>query len=201
MPDPITALALLTQVLRTALLAGGIAFVVVAATDWAVRTRRINPFSGVARFMRSRLEPRLAGVERQVVRAGGQPSATPWWALLIYMVCAALLLAAVEGLFGIINEARTAWAMGAVGLIRLAVQWIFTFLRFALIVSVLASWLPSLASSRWVRWSHPATDWMLRPLRRVIPTIAMIDITPIVAYFALGIAAWLVDRILLAGLY
>jgi YggT family protein len=201
MPDSMTALATLTQVLRTALLAGGIAFAAVAAADWAVRTRRINPFSGVARFMRGRIEPRLAPMERQVVRAGGQPSTTPWWALLAYMVFAMLLLAALEGLFGLVGEARVAWAIGTVGLIRLVIQWVFTFLRFALIVSVIASWLPGLASSRWVRWSFGATDWMLRPLRRVIPTMGMIDITPIVAYFGLGIAGWLVDRILLAGLY
>jgi YggT family protein len=46
--------------------------------------------------------------------------------------------------------------------------------------------------SRWVRWSYPLTEWMLAPLRRVIPTIAMVDITPLVAWFGLGLLESLV---------
>jgi uncharacterized protein YggT (Ycf19 family) len=37
---------------------------------------------------------------------------------------------------------------------------------------------------------------MLRPLRRVIPTVGMLDVTPIVAWFALQIAEWLVGGII-----
>ena len=37
------------QLLRTVLLAGAAVVAAVAAVDWAVRTRRINPFNGVAR--------------------------------------------------------------------------------------------------------------------------------------------------------
>jgi YggT family protein len=36
-----------------------------------------------------------------------------------------------------------------------------------------------------VRWAFQLTEWFIDPLRRVIPTIGVIDITPIVAYFLL----------------
>jgi YggT family protein len=49
-------------------------------------------------------------------------------------------------------------------------------------------------------WSFPATDWLLRPLRRIIPPLGVIDITPIAAYFALQILEWLLDTILLGGM-
>ena len=39
--------------------------------------------------------------------------------------------------------------------------------------------------SRWVRWSFVLTEPILRPLRKIIPPLGMIDITPIVAYFLL----------------
>ena len=65
MNEVLVALAVVSDTLRTLLLVGGIAFAGVAVVDWAVRTRRINPFSGVARFMRAHVEPRLSGVERQ----------------------------------------------------------------------------------------------------------------------------------------
>jgi YggT family protein len=43
-----------------------------------------------------------------------------------------------------------------------------------------------------VRWSFSLTEPILLPLRRVIPPIRTIDITPIVAFFALGLVESLV---------
>jgi YggT family protein len=39
-----------------------------------------------------------------------------------------------------------------------------------------------------MRVIHALTDWLLDPLRRVIPPIGMIDITPMVAYLMLMLA-------------
>jgi len=200
MSDPILALALVSRGIRLALLVVGMVLAVVAALDWATRTRRLNPFSGIARFMRAKVDPRLGGVERQVVRAGGQLTATPWWALVAYVIIAALVIAAVDGVIGLVLDAQLAVGRGAVGVLFLLVRWTFAFLRIALIVRVVASWLPRLAHSRWVSWSFGATDWMLRPLRRVVPSLGVIDITPIVAYFALVIAEWLITSVLFAGI-
>ena len=200
MSDPLIALALISRGVRLALLALGALFAVGAALDWAARTRRLNPFGGIARFMRTRVDPRLSGVERQVVRAGGQLAATPWWALVAYVVLAALIIAAVDGVIGLVLDAQLAVGRGAIGVLLLVVRWTFAFLRIALIVRVVASWLPRLAHSRWVSWSFGATDWMLRPLRRIVPSLGVMDITPIVAYFALVIVEWLVESVLLAGI-
>jgi YggT family protein len=200
MNEAIAVLALVSGTLRTLVLAGGLVFAGVAVLDWGVRTRRISPFSGVARFMRTRVEPRIAGVERQVTRAGGHPSSTPWWALVVYIVAALLLLAAFDMLISLLGEVAVATSLGGAGLLMLLVRWTFAFLRFALLVRIIASWLPGLAMRPWISWSFGATEWMLRPLRRVIPSLGVIDITPIVAYFALRIAQWLVETVLLAGL-
>jgi YggT family protein len=199
MSDQLWVLGLVSHVVRLALLAIGIVLAMVAALDWAARTRRLNPFGGIARFMRNRVDPRLAGVERQVVRMGGQLSATPWWALLAYIVGAALAIALVDGAIGLVLDARFAVGRGAPGVLLLLVRWTFAFLKIALIVRVVVSWLPRLAYSRWLSWSFGATDWMLRPLRRVVPPLGVIDITPIVAYFGLVIVEWLVMSVLLAG--
>jgi YggT family protein len=200
MNEAVTVLALVSSALRTLVLGGGLVFAGVALADWAVRTRRISPFSGVARFMRTRVEPRIAGVERQVVRAGGHASSTPWWALVVYIVAALLLLGAFDLLISLLDEVAVATSLGGAGLLLLVVRWTFAFLRFALLVRIIASWVPALSRRRWISWSFGATEWMLRPLRRVIPSVGVIDITPIVAYFALRIAQWLVETVLLAGL-
>lgn len=199
MTQVLIALATLSAMLRSALLALGVAFAVIAAADWGARTRRLNPFGGISRFLRGSIDTRLAGIERQVVRAGGQPSTTPWWALIAFIVLALLLLAAVDMLSGIVREVAYAVDTGGSGYLYLLIRWAFAFLRLALLIRVLSSWFPRAAGSRWLHWSFAATEWMLRPLRRVIPSLGMVDITPIVAYFILQLAEGLVSRVLLAG--
>ncbi|MEO8337041.1 MAG: YggT family protein [bacterium] len=185
-------LASISSIARTVLLTGGALLAVVAVADWAARTRRINPFNSISRFLRSNVDPRLAGVERQVLRSGGHASSTPLWALVAYVVIAALFLAALDMLMGLLRQAFAASTMGPTGILMLIIHWTFAFFRMALLVRVFGSWFPRAAASPWLRWSHGATEWMLRPLRSVIPSLGMIDITPIIAYFALSIIEGLI---------
>jgi YggT family protein len=200
MLDALAALATVSTVLRSAFLAGAVVLAAVAAADWAARTRRLNPFGAMSRFLRARVDPRLVGVERQVLRAGGRPSTTPWWALLVYILVALLVIAAVDMIGALLLQVELAARLGGVGILRLVVHWTFGFLQLALLVRVIASWLPRLAASRWVRWSYGATEWMLRPLRRLVPTLGVMDITPIVAYFALWLVQSLVEGIFFGAL-
>ena len=195
MISALAALATFTALLRTVLLIGGVALAAVATADWAARTRRLNPFSAPSRFLRTHVDPRLTGIERQVVRAGGHPSAAPMWAVVAYAVLALLLLAAVDMIDGLLRELLFATETGAKGFLILAIRWTFEFLRLALLIRVFGSWFPRLAYSRWLRWSFGATEWMLRPLRRVVPTIGVIDITPILVFFLLQFAEGLVVRV------
>jgi YggT family protein len=43
------------------------------------------------------------------------------------------------------------------------------------------------------------TEWLLAPLRRIVPPLGMIDITPLVAYFLLVIAERAAMGLLLRG--
>jgi YggT family protein len=196
----IGAVATLTAFLRSAFLVGGVVLAAVATADWAVRTRRLNPFGSVARFLRARVDPQLAGIERRVLRAGGRPTATPLWALMAYVIAAMLVLAGLQLISALMLDAVRASTIGGAELLLLAVRWTFGFLTFALLVRVVSSWIPSLGASRWLRWSYGATEWMLRPLRGLIPSLGVIDITPIVAYFALQLLQYLVETILRSAL-
>ncbi|MDF1504508.1 YggT family protein [Roseisolibacter sp. H3M3-2] len=174
-------------VLRAVLLAAAVAVGGAAALSWAVRTRRISPFSGVARLVRGRVDPLFAPMERRVVRAGGQPAHAPLWTLAAVVVTGIVLLS----LLGYVREevARASYALqaGPRGAYVLVVTWTFAVLRLALFARVISSWFRLSPYSPWIRWAFVLTEWMLAPLRRVIPTIGMIDITPIVAYFGLSI--------------
>ncbi|HUF27910.1 MAG TPA: YggT family protein [Gemmatimonadaceae bacterium] len=181
-------------VLRVALFIAAVLLAVVALLDWMVRTRRINAFSPIARFTRSTVDPLLRPIEARVVRAGGMPSAAPWWALVVVIVGGIVLLTLLGFLRGQFVAAVTAPQRGAIGVILLLVRWTFGILKIAIIVRVISSWIRVSPYSKWVHWAYRLTEPILAPLRRVIPTIGMIDLTPLVAYFGL----WILEGFIVA---
>jgi YggT family protein len=184
--------ALVREVLKNVLLWAALIVAAVATIDWLVRTRRLSPFGPVARFFRERVDPWLEPVERRVVRAGGLPASAPWWALGGIVVGGVILLALIDFLGGLLVDVARGVDGGPSGIVGIVIYWGFAILRIAIIVRVLSSWLPTSPYSRWVRWSFTLTEPLLQPLRRVIPLIRSIDITPIVAFFAIGIVEGLV---------
>ena len=89
-------LDLLLALLRPAVFAAGALTAVAALVSYSARTRRISPFSPLARFSRDRVDPWLiAPMERRILRAGGTPYAAPWWALAAVVVGGLVLLSAV----------------------------------------------------------------------------------------------------------
>lgn len=175
----------LIALLKVAFLALAALFLVVFAIDWLVRTRRINPFSSVARFFRKTVQPVIQPIEYRVVRAGGLPSSAPWWALVAVVVTGILVLLGLNFVIGLLQMATGAVLAGPGGLIGLLVSWAFGVLQIALIVRVISSWFRLSEFSGWIRWSVVLTEPILRPIRRFLPNFGMIDISPIVAYFAL----------------
>ena len=192
----ISALDAIIGVLRTALLALGALTAAGAALSYAVRTRRISPFSGVARFTRNAIDPVFAPVERRVLRLGGRPAIAPWWALAAVVVLGLVLLGALGFVRGQLALVAFAASNGTRGLVTVLVTWTFGVLEVALVVRVLSSWFQLTPYSPWVRWAFALTEWLMRPLRRIIPPLGMIDITPIVAYFALSLLQGVVLRLI-----
>jgi YggT family protein len=196
MNDVFGVLRAVSEGLRYALFAAAVIVGIVAAVDWAVRTRRLNPFGGVARFFRRTIDPLMVPIERRVVRAGGRPSSAPFWALGAVVVGGLILIALFDFLTRQLAFATTAVSFGPRGVLALLVGWTFALLRIALIVRVISSWIRVSPFSPWVRWTYPLTEWMLAPLRRVIPLLGGIDITPIVAYLLLGLLEGIVGAAL-----
>jgi YggT family protein len=173
------------QILRTALLSVAVVFGAICLLDWAVRTRKISPFNAVARFCRSTVDPFIAPIERRVVRAGGTPASAPLWALAAVVIGGILLLTLLDIVRLEVVRSIIASNEGSAGIFRLLVSWTFTILKTALIVRVISSWLPISPYSAWVHWSYRLSEPILSPLRRIVPVLGGLDITPIVAYILL----------------
>jgi len=178
---------------RIVFLASAVVTALVCVVDWAVRTRRISPFSGVARFFRGSIDPLFAPIERRIVRSGGIPSNAPWWALATVIVGGIIVIWLLNFIRLQIEAAAFAAEAGGRGVLRLIVEWIFGILQIALFARVIESWFRASPSRWWVRWSYTLTEWMLRPLRQLIPPVGgMLDLTPLVAYFVLMLLSGLV---------
>ena len=187
------AFAQLVRGVRVAVFVAAVVVGVVALVDWLVRTRRISPFNGVARFFRRTVDPAMVPVERMVIRAGGQPASAPWWSLVAVVLGGLALILILQFVGGLLVQLLVAIQRPAM-LPVLLVSWALKLVELALIVRVIASWLPMISPySIWVRWSYPLTNWILNPLRRIVPPLGMVDITPLVAYVLL---AWVLEPLL-----
>ena len=172
---------------RFIVLVTAVMFAVFCLIDWLVRTRRVNVFGAVARFCRSKIDPVLEPIERKVVRAGGNPATAPLWALAAVVIGGILLISLLDFVRGEVVGLTLAMRSGPGGILRLLVAWTFSFIRIALLVRVISSWLPISPYSPWIRWSYAISEPILKPLRAVIPSLGPIDITPIIAYFLIGL--------------
>ena len=168
-------------VLRIALLVAGGIFLVIAVLDWAVRTRKINPFSMIARFCRRTIDPMLAPIEARVVRAGGIPSQAPWWGLAAVVVIGVLAIVALQWIRTAILSVAFAAQMGSLQVAALVVESAFELLKLALIVRVIVSWI-GMRYSWWARLAYQLTNWIVNPIARVLPPFGMMDFSPLAAY-------------------
>jgi YggT family protein len=186
MDQALNAYASFVQIVRQVLFWVALVVAIIALLDWLVRTRRVQPFGAIARFCRRYVDPLLRPVERRIVRSGGQPASAPWWSLVVVVVGGLLLIALLEFLGRFFLQLF--WGVSSPGRFGLLlVSWTFAVLRIALIVRVISSWFQLSPYSRWIRLSYVLTEWMLAPLRRIIPTFGPVDVTPIVAFLLLAL--------------
>jgi YggT family protein len=179
-------------VLRVVFLGGAVAAAALCAVDWGVRTRRLQPFSRAARTARQLMAPVIRPVERSVVRAGGSPASAPLWALVAIIVGGIVVLQGLEFIRHQLVSARGAFAFGPRAVADLLIRWSFGVMYIALLIRVVSSWIRVNPFGRFIRWSYTLTEPILAPIRRLIPTVGMIDLSPLVAYFALRVLEWLI---------
>ena len=163
-----------------------VAAAVVALVDWAVRTRRLQPFGPVARFFRRVIDPMMRPVENRIVRSGGNPVNAPWWTLVVVIVGGLILITALEFLGRLFIQIGFGLSSpGRFGVLLLS--WTFMLLRIALIVRVVSTWFQMSPYSRWIRWSYVLTEWMIAPVRRILPPFGPVDASPLIVFLALWI--------------
>jgi YggT family protein len=168
----------------------------VALGSWAIRSRRINPFGSAGQLIRKTTDPVLAPIERWLLRRGGNPQHAGLWLLGISLGGGIILITTAQWFATALTRSRRLLASGPRGLLSLLVYYGSQVLLLALIVRVIGSWFGVGRYNAWMRPAYVLTDWLVEPLRKVVPPLGMIDITPIIAWFLVLLLRGLILSIL-----
>jgi len=169
---------------------------VVALTHWAVRSHRIEPFGTWARFVRRLSDPLLQPLERRIVRGGGNPQNAPYWLLGIVIGGGLLLVSLTTWLLELVVRLQWMAQSGPRMWLGALVSFIFTVLMTALLIRVIGSWLGVGPYRKWMRPFYILTDWLIDPIRRILPPFGMIDFSPMVAWLVLYVVRGVVMGLL-----
>jgi YggT family protein len=183
------------QIIRYAVFAVFVAGAAVALAGWAVRTRAVNPFSGLGRALRGLSEPFVRPMEHWLVKNGHNPQNAPLWIFGITLVGGILVITTATWMIRQISFASSSASSGR-GIFRLVVYYAGNLILLALIVRVIASWFGQFRYAKWMRPVYLLTDWIIKPLQKIIPPIGMIDITPMIAWFGVQILLGLIMRMI-----
>ncbi len=186
------------NVARIAVLALFLLAVFAATASWLVRTRRVSPFRALGRFLRTVSDPIIAPVEGYVVRRGGHPAQANFWLVMGAAIGGIVLLTLIDWTASTAAGARAAFGGGVRGILIFTIGIVYRVLILALIVRVVASWFGTGREARWVRPAYALTDWVVEPLRRVVPPLGQFDISPLAAWLALFLLHRFVLLVLLA---
>lgn len=168
--------------------------VIVALASWLVRTRRVSPFSALGRALRAASEPLIRPLETRLVRAGGNPVHAAWWLVVGVAAAGVLLLSLVNWLVGALYGAGAAFAVGPRAVLALLIVVAYNVLFAALFVRVVASWFGAFRYTKWLRPAYLLTDWVVEPIRRLLPSTGGLDWSPLAAWLVL----WVLKQVLLA---
>lgn len=157
----------------------------VALTHWATRNRRINPFGAWARFVRRVSDPVIQPLERRILRSGGNPQNAPYWLLGIVIGGGLVLLSLTAWLIDLIVRLRLMAESGPSMWMGTLVSFIFTVLMTSILIRVIGSWFGIGPYNRWMRPVYALTNWLIDPIRRILPPFGMIDFSPMVAWLVL----------------
>jgi YggT family protein len=189
-------LATLYLVVRTLVIVALVYAALVALTHWAVRNKHITPFGPWPRFMRKVSDPVLEPVERRILRAGGNPQNAPLWLLGIVVAGGLVLMSLTSWVIESALSVRWLAEAGPRAWVAALVSLLFTILMTSILIRVIGSWIGIGPYRKWMRPFYLLTDWLIDPIRKILPPFGMIDFSPMVAWLVLYVVRGFVMGVL-----
>jgi len=119
------------------------------------------------------------------VRAGGTPTQAGWWLVIGVAILGIIVVWLAQWLVAAWYSLSGAAHHGVRDVLGLVVQVTWRVLLLAILARVIASWLGVFRYSRWMRPAYVLTDWIVEPIRRLLPRTGAIDLSPLAAMLVL----------------
>ncbi|HKP47983.1 MAG TPA: YggT family protein [Pyrinomonadaceae bacterium] len=160
----------------------------------------LNPFGSSSITIRRLTDPLIMPVRRALLRVGVDPKYAPLITILAVILLgwfALQLLSAIANTFaGLFVSVREKAPIATLGYVLYGLLGLYSLLIF---VRIIFSWGLSSYRSRFSRFLTNSTEPLLGPLRRMIPTVGMFDISPIVAFVIIWVLQGAIAGTLLRG--
>ena len=166
----------------------------IALASTLVRARHVSPFGALGRMLRAVSDPVIRPVEGRLVRLGGNPVNAGWWLVVVMAIGGVVLLSLLDWIVGTFYGLSRAAGGGPRAMLAFLIGAVYSVLFAALLLRVVGSWFGAFRYSRWMRPAYALTDWLVEPIRRVLPPMGAVDWSPLVAWLAL----WVLKQVLLS---
>jgi YggT family protein len=162
-----------------------------------------NPFTWSVRTVGRLTDPVIHSVRRMLISFRIEPRVAPFVAVVLIIVFGYFTFMLAENILNTVAGVLYALSQPLVGAPRAITGYlIFGFLglyTLLIFLRILFSYLTASNGNRWVRFLFRSTEPLLAPLRRMIPTMGMFDVSPIVAFIILYLLQFVVAGTLLKG--
>jgi len=160
----------------------------------------LNPFGWSSITIRRLTDPIISPVRRTLARLTVDPKYAPLVAILAAILLGWFVLQLVSGiantLLGIIISLGAHSLIATMGYLLYGLLGIYSLLIF---LRIILSWGMTSYSNRLTRFLVNTTEPLLGPLRRMVPTVGVFDISPIVAFVVIWLLQAAVAGTLLRG--
>ena len=161
----------------------------------------LNPFSWSSLTIRRLTDPFIAPVRRALMRYGVDPKYAPLVMILLTILLGWFALTLIHGLAntiaGLIFGLTSGRVVALLGYVIYGLVSIYIMLVF---VRIILSYTTLDYRNRVMRLLMNITEPLLGPLRRIVPTVGMFDISPLVAFIILWILQVAIAGTLLQGM-
>ena len=155
---------------------------------------RADFYNPISQFVVKLSNPLVLPLRRVIPSIGRLDSATVLLALMLQFLATIIVLGLLGVPFGTPNT-QVVIVLSAVGILSLVVKVYF----FAILAMIIFSWIAPHSHHPALALLHQLTEPAMAPLRRLLPPMGGLDLSPILAFVAInvleivlrGLAAWL----------
>jgi YggT family protein len=196
-----TLLALIYFFIRTAVIFMVVAGVLLVILRAIFDYQEVNPFTWHARNMRRATEPVLLPA-RAILRGFRLDTRAAPFIVVILMIIAGYLTVQIAGtilntIAGVLYATTTRRVNAPAGIIGYVLFGCLGLYTLAIFVRIIFAWGGASYANRLMRFLVRITEPLLAPLRRMIPTVGMFDISPLIAFFIVWVCQTAVAATLL----